>query len=124
MALVEPQLRAFDNSDTLKNIDNIDEFEEGRSIFSINYYSDENLTDTETYSGYLYIKEFNEERFIAEFKGDVIEQCVEKRSASSIEEEQKCGAKKSQYLPETGVLNEGVCSIYIDVAIEEFLNNR
>ncbi|WP_299523292.1 hypothetical protein [Winogradskyella sp.] len=123
MALMEPQLSALDNSTTMKNIDNIDEYKE-RSVYSIYFYNDKTLTDTNTFSGYLYIKRFNETEFVAEYRGDVIEECVEKRAASSQEEEQKCKSKNSQYLPDGKVLNEGSGTILIKVNIKTFLNNR
>lgn len=124
MALMQPQMDALENSTAIKNINNIDEFEENRAIYSMHFYNDETLTEAETYSGYLYIKEFNKERFVAEYRGEVIEQCVEKRAASSTEEEQKCKSKPSQFLPETGVLSEGSGTIIINVVIKEFLYNR
>lgn len=124
MALVEPRLKALDNSDTFKNIDNIGEYDDSTPIFSINFYNNVTLTETEAFSGYLWIKEFNEDRFVAVFRGEYIERCVEKRAAKSLEEEKKCSAKKSQYLPETGVLNEGSGGMTININIKEFLNNR
>lgn len=124
MALMEPQMKALDNSATMKNIDNIDEYENNKSIYEMHFYNDENLTETKAFSGYLFIKEFNSKRFVAEYRGDIIEECVEKRKAKSADEEKKCGATKSQFLPQAKVLTEGSGSIIIDVNIKEFLNNR
>ncbi len=124
MALMEPQMNDVMNSQLMKNIENIDEYDDSRAVYSMHFYNNEALTDTETYSGYLYIKVFNETKFVAEYRGELIEQCVEKRAASSIEEEQKCKSKPSKYLPGAGVLSEGSGSIFIDVDIKTFLNNR
>ncbi|WP_299364985.1 hypothetical protein [Winogradskyella sp.] len=123
MALMEPQFEALENSAAMKNLENIDEYQE-RSTYSINFYNNETLTDTETFSGYLYIKTFNETTFIAEYRGELIEECVEKRAASSIEAEQKCKSTLSQYLPDAEVLSEGPGAILINVKIKTFLNNR
>lgn len=97
---------------------------EQQPYFAIQYYNDENLTETEAFSGYLYIKEFNEKRFLAEFQGVLIERCVEKRAASSQMEEDACKAVQSQYLPEAKVLREETGTINIDIAIQDFGNNR
>ena len=123
MALMEPQFKALENSTAMKNIDNIDEYEE-RSVYSINFYNDETLTETNAFSGYLYIKRFNQKEFVAEFRGETIEECVEKRSASSKEEEDKCKSKMSNFLPDANVLKEGPGRIDINISIKEFLNNR
>jgi hypothetical protein len=88
------------------------------------FFNDDTNTETEAYSGYLYIQTFNEDRFVAEFRGLGIEQCVEKRSASSQEVLKKCQSVQSQYLPETKVLGEGNRKALIDLQIKTFLNNR
>lgn len=121
MALMQPYQEDLDNS-TLAN-QNFDEYA-SKPNYSIYFYNDEVLTTSEAFSGYLYIKEFNKERFVAEYRGETIEQCVEKRVASSKEEEQKCKSITSQYLPDFKLLSEGSGSIFINVNIKEFLNNR
>ena len=73
---------------------------------------------------YLYIKTLNEKQFVADFIGEAIENCVEKRAASSIEEEKKCEVMPSEFLPEARVFREGKSQIYINVALKDFLNNR
>lgn len=121
MALTQPYLDDLDNS-TTANIEG-EEFMK-KANFAIWYYNDKLLTTSESFSGYLYIKEFNEQRFVAEFRGVDVERCVEKRIASSKEAAAKCSAVISQYLPETKLYREGAASLSIDVAISEFLNNR
>lgn len=121
MALMQPYQEDLDNS-TLAN-QNFDEYA-SKPNYSIYFYNDEVLTTSEAFSGYLYIKEFNKERFVAEYRGEAIEQCVEKRAASSKEEEQKCKSITSQYLTDFKLLSEGSGSIFINVNIKEFLNNR
>lgn len=121
LALTEPYLDKMDNS-AIANTES-QEFDE-KSNFSIVFYNDDTKTETKPFSGYLYIKEFNEKRFVAEFRGFDIEQCVEKRIASSEEEKVKCTAVQSQYLPSTKVLREGSGSMSINMTIKKFLNNR
>ena len=124
MALIEPQMKALDNSTTMKNIDNIDAFENNKSTYDMHFYNDENLTETKAFSGYLFIKEFNSERFVAEYRGEVIEECVEKRKATSLDDEKKCGATISEFIPGAKVLSEGSGRIDINISIKEFINNR
>lgn len=121
MALTKSFDEDFENSSVAKV--QTEEFEE-KATYAFNFYNNDNLSDTQGFSGYLWIKEFNKDRFIAVFRGEFIEQCVEKRAAKSLGEEKKCKAKQSQYLPETKVLSEGTGSIFIDINIKEFLNNR
>lgn len=111
----------FDNS-SVANIETEDYKEKATYAFS--FYNNDTLSETQGFSGYLWIKEFNKDRFVAVFRGDLIEQCVEKQAAKSVEEEKKCKAKKSQYLPETGVLGEGSGEMTIIVNIKDFMNNR
>lgn len=121
LALTEPYLDKVDNSAIAKT--NSKEFNEIET-FSILFFNDDTNTETEAFSGYLYIKEFNEKRFVGEFRGEDIEQCVEKRLASSEKEKTKCTAIQSQYLPDTKVLREGSGSMTINVMIKDFLDNR
>ncbi|MDC7996687.1 hypothetical protein [Gilvibacter sediminis] len=121
LALTEGYTEALDNS-TIGSMET-EEYKE-RSNYSIVFYNDETMTDHQMFSGYLYIKRFDNERFVAEFQGDGIEQCVEKRAARSAEDEEICGQTESQFLPDAKVLSEGASSIFIDVAIKELLNNR
>ena len=94
------------------------------SVYGFSFYNNETLTETKPYSGYLYIKEFNKERFVAEYNGEVIEQCIEKRAAQSSEEEKKCKSVSSQYLPDAKVLSEQSGRVYIDISIKAFFDNR
>ncbi|WCO01993.1 hypothetical protein [Psychroserpens ponticola] len=121
LALSEPYLNKLDHS-AIANTE-AEEFQ-NNSNFSIVFYNDDTKTESQPYSGYLYIKTFNEERFVAEFRGIHIEQCVEKRVVSSEEEKAKCSSIQSQYLPETKVLHEGSGTMTLNVAIKEFQNNR
>ena len=124
MMLSQPQMDAIMNSQTMKKIENIDEYNDSKPMYSINFYNDENLTTSDTFSGYLYIKTFNTNRFVAEYCGEMIEECVEKRAATSMEEEERCSAYPSKHFKGKGVLNESTGSILIDVNILEFLDNR
>ncbi len=100
-----------------------EEFQD-KAEFSFTFYNDDSNTKTEAFSGYLYIKEFSEDHFVAEFRGINIEQCVEKRSASSEEENANCTSVESKYLPDTKLLQEGTGTLLINVLIKDFLNNR
>lgn len=121
MALVQPYQEDLDNA-TYANQD----FEEyvSKPTYYIYFYNDEELTTLEAFSGYLYIKEFNKERLVVEYRGEAIEQCVAKRAASSKEQAEKCKATTSQFLPGFKLLREGASSVTIDVKIKEFINNR
>jgi hypothetical protein len=121
LALTQSFNEDFDNS-SVANIET-EEYKE-KATYAFNFYNNDTLSETQGFSGYLWIKEFNKDRFVAVFRGELIEQCVEKRAAKSVEEEKKCKAMKSQYLPETGVLSEGSGDMTIIVNIKDFMNNR
>lgn len=121
LALSEPYLEKFDNS-AIANTETQEYV--AKPHFSWQFYNDDTNVESEPFSGYLHIKTFNETHFIAEYRGTSIDQCVEKRSASSPVESQKCKAVQSQYLPDTRVLREGKSSVTIRVNIKEFLDNR
>ena len=121
LALTQPFSEDLDNS-SVSNIE-VKDYKES-SVYGFSFYNNETLTETKPFSGYLYIKEFNKERFVAEYRGEMIEQCVEKRAAQSSEEEKKCKSVSSQYLPDTKVLSEQSGGVYIDVSIKAFFDNR
>ncbi len=121
LALTQSFNQDFDQS-SIANI-TTDKFEESPT-YAFSFYNDKTLTETQPFSGYLWIKTFNKNQFIAEFGGEYIENCVEKRAAKSVEEEKKCSAKPSQYLPGKDVLNEGSGSMTLNIRIKKFLNNR
>ena len=122
-ALMKPQEEALINSRTMKNINGIDEFYD-KAFYDFVFYNDETLTETIPFSGYVFIKRFNEKEFVAEFRGEIIEECVAKRKARSLDDEKKCGATTSKFLPRAKVLSEGSGRLDINISIKEFINNR
>lgn len=121
LSLTQSFSQDLDNS-SINNIE-VKDYKES-SVYGFSFYNNETLTETKPFSGYLYIKEFNKERFIAEYRGEIIEQCVEKRATQSSEEEKKCKSVSSQYLPDAKVLSEGSGSLTINIKIKTFYNNR
>jgi hypothetical protein len=121
LSLSNPYLQNLEQSSI--NNQSTTEFQ-AKANFSFRFYNDEQQTTTEAFSGYLYIKEFTEDSFIAEFRGIDIEQCVEKRLARSPQEQAKCRMVTSQYLPDRKVLREGRGYLNINLKIQEFFNNR
>ena len=122
-ALMKPQEEALMNSTTMKNINAIDEFND-KASYDFMFYNDETLTETVPFAGYIYIKRFNENEFVATYRGKAKTECVAKRAASSAEEEAKCGSFKSTILPDTYVLSEGSSSFDIHIKLKKFRDNR
>ncbi|MEM6725298.1 MAG: hypothetical protein AAF598_14755, partial [Bacteroidota bacterium] len=72
------------------------------------------------FSGTLNIIRFNEEVFEAEFSGQHMVSCLEKRAASSKEEEEICRSKTSNFLPDTQLLEEGPVRFTIKANLIKF----
>jgi len=121
-ALSSPMLKEIESFDNQGLLD----FEEAKEVntYSIFYVDDYDLIHSNAISGTLHIERFNKDEFVATFKGNHMVECIERRAASSREEEAKCRAFKSKYIDGIRLLDEGGVTGNINVRLKNFEDFR
>ena len=97
---------------------------EDATTYSIDFINTYKLIESRAFSGTLYIERFNEKEFVASFNGIQMVDCLEKRAASSKEEEKKCKSHRSKYMKEFFVFKEGEVKGTINVKLKKFEDFR
>lgn len=97
---------------------------EEKTTYSIDFVNTYEQIESKAFSGILHIKRFNKNEFVASFSGNHMVDCLEKRAATSREEESKCKAKKSYLMKEFYVLREGNVKGNINVKLKKFNDYR
>lgn len=92
-----------------------EEKEQG-SNFELTFIDTKDFLENRLLSGYIYIKEFTEEKFVAEFSGNFITECLPRKT--------NCESKKSRFVPQTKVFKEGKVSGSINITLIEFRDDR
>lgn len=98
--------------------------EKEATTYSIFYVDGYDLETSLAFNGTLHIERFNKKEFVATFRGDHMVDCLERRAASSREEEKKCKAKKSSLIESKYVLREEAVKGNINVQLKTFEDYR
>ncbi|CAL2057526.1 hypothetical protein [Tenacibaculum sp. 190524A05c] len=97
---------------------------EEKTTYSIDFVDTYEQIEGRAFSGILHIKRFNKNEFVASFKGVQMVECLEKRAATSREEEKKCKENRSNLMKEFYVLREGDVKGNINVKLKKFNDYR
>lgn len=87
-----------------------------KSTFDLVFLDYKTQVENKLLSGYIYIKEFSKNRFVATFSGKFISECLSKNL--------ECNKKQSNLVPEIKILKEGDVRGTISVPLKKVFDDR
>ena len=90
--------------------------EKDKATFDLVFIDNKSFVENKLLAGKIYIKEFSKNKFIAEFSGKFITECLDKK--------QDCKKQKSKLIPQIKIYKEGEVKGQISVSLKKVNDDR